>query len=104
MRYYAPPVTSASIAAALAGADLSLGASQAAVWSGRSRISSGADGTLVLRNNAGTGFTMLQLGGTSSSFPAVRRPSSARCASSKAVRNAWSARGCWSSAAAVRCC
>jgi len=73
MRYSAPPVSSASIAAALSGADLSLGAAQAVVWSGRSQIGSGADGTLSLRNNAGTGFTLLQFGGTTSSFPAIKR-------------------------------
>jgi hypothetical protein len=31
------------------------------------------DGTLRLTNNAGTGFTLLQFGGTTSSFPALKR-------------------------------
>lgn len=42
-------------------------------WSGRSLMSSGADGVIVLQNNALTDFGRLQFGGTSSSFPALKR-------------------------------
>lgn len=36
-------------------------------------ITAPADGNLLLRNNAGTNFGLLQLGGTTSSFPAWKR-------------------------------
>lgn len=39
----------------------------------RSQITSAADNTLLLRNNAGTDFSLLQLGGTTSAFPAIQR-------------------------------
>jgi hypothetical protein len=43
------------------------------VYSTRSKISSSADGILVLNDNAGTSFSRLALGGTTSSFPALAR-------------------------------
>jgi hypothetical protein len=42
-------------------------------WSGRSRMYSSADGVIELTNAAVTGFTRLCFGGTSSSFPALKR-------------------------------
>ena len=42
-------------------------------WAGRSRISSPADGNILLTNAAGTDFSRLQLGGTSASYPAIKR-------------------------------
>jgi len=42
-------------------------------WGSRSRIQSSADGVFELFNNAVNNFTRLNLGGTSSSFPAVAR-------------------------------
>ncbi len=39
----------------------------------RSSIASLADGNLTLFNNAGTGFGLLQLGGDSAAFPAIKR-------------------------------
>lgn len=53
----------------LAGGTLSAGA--AIVWSGRSQITSPVDGVFLLRNNAGTGFTKIQMGGTTSGFVAI---------------------------------
>jgi hypothetical protein len=50
-----------------------LGASAARFWSGRSQVTSPADGNILLQNNAGTGFTRLQLGGTTGSFPSIFR-------------------------------
>ncbi len=44
-------------------------------WSGRSTLSSGADGLVRLSSNAGTGFDRLQFGGTTASFPAIKRSS-----------------------------
>jgi hypothetical protein len=45
--------------------------------SSRGSISANADGEFVLLNNAGTSFTRLDFGGTTSSFPALRRTSAA---------------------------
>lgn len=42
-------------------------------WSGRTLMSSPADGQLLLFNNAGTNFTRVMFGGTTSAFPAIRR-------------------------------
>lgn len=42
-------------------------------WTGRSLLASGADGKVRLSNNAGTDFEVLQFGGTTSSFPALKR-------------------------------
>ena len=42
-------------------------------FSGRSYISSPADGVIRLLNNAGTDFARLQFGGTTASFPALAR-------------------------------
>lgn len=42
-------------------------------WTGRSEIQSPADGSLLLTNNAGTGFSFLMLGGTTNAFPAIAR-------------------------------
>lgn len=46
-------------------------------WPGRSKICSSADGLIELTNNAGTGFTRLNLGGTTTSFPAITRSGAA---------------------------
>jgi len=42
-------------------------------WSTRSTIGSPSDGVIVLRNNADSDFSRLQFGGTTSSFPALKR-------------------------------
>lgn len=42
-------------------------------WSGRSEISSPADGNILLTNDAGTDFGRISLGGTTSSYPALKR-------------------------------
>lgn len=38
-----------------------------------SQISDSSDGVILLRNNAGDGFTRLQFGGTTSAFPSLKR-------------------------------
>lgn len=48
-------------------------AAQTLQWNGRSQIASGADGYLTLLNSAGTDFTSLRFGGTTSSFPMLKR-------------------------------
>jgi hypothetical protein len=53
----------------LAGAGFLLG------WSGRGHFVAPSDGVFTLRNNAGTDFTRLQFGGTTSAFPAIKRSS-----------------------------
>ncbi len=45
------------------------------VLTGKSAISSSFDGNILLQNNALTGFDRLQFGGTTSSFPALKRSS-----------------------------
>jgi hypothetical protein len=42
-------------------------------WNGRSRIGSSSDGIISISNAAGTDFNRLQIGGTTSSFPALKR-------------------------------
>lgn len=54
-------------------ANITLGASNNLNWTGRSRISSAADGQILLANGAATTFDALQLGGVTASFPAIRR-------------------------------
>lgn len=48
-------------------------AAQVITFNGRSKISSAADGTVVITNNAGTNFDKLQFGGTTGSYPALTR-------------------------------
>lgn len=54
-----------------------LGASSTLSWLGRSIITSPADGDIRLTDNAGTDFDVLQFGGGTSSFPALRRTNNA---------------------------
>lgn len=46
-------------------------------WTSRSIMQSPADGNILLLNNAGTAFTALQFGGTTASFPELKRVSAA---------------------------
>jgi hypothetical protein len=55
--------------------NITCGASGAFIWSGRSMIQSANDGQIRLLNNAQTDFGLLQFGGTTSSFPALKRNS-----------------------------
>lgn len=48
------------------------GSTQPFVWSGRSKLTSPSDGIVTLNNNAANGFTRLQMGGTTASFPAIK--------------------------------
>lgn len=50
-----------------------LGAANAVTWTGRAKITSPADSVFLLQNNAGSDFSMLKFGGTTSSFPALKR-------------------------------
>lgn len=44
-------------------------------WNGASAMYSPSDGVIKLANNANNGFSLLQFGGTTSSFPALKRSS-----------------------------
>lgn len=56
-----------------AGQNISLGSTNLLTFLSRLRISTGADGNALLQNNAQTSFGLLQFGGTTSSFPAIKR-------------------------------
>ncbi len=46
-------------------------------WTARSFMTSPADGQILIQNSAGTDFTRLQFGGTTSGFPCIKRLSAA---------------------------
>lgn len=57
---------------------LSLATASSLTWAfTRSRITSPSDGVLALQNNAQTDFSRLQFGGTTSSFPSLKRTGAA---------------------------
>lgn len=57
----------------LAGGDMTMQVPNALIsWSGRSVLRSTGDGAVLLQNNAGTGFTSLNFGSTTSSFPELK--------------------------------
>lgn len=58
---------------AVAAGSVTAGASSALVLSGRSQVQSPADGNLLISNNAAADFSLLQFGGISASFPALKR-------------------------------
>lgn len=45
------------------------------VWTSKSKISCPTNNNILIQNNGGTDFGLLQLGGTTSSFPAIKRSS-----------------------------
>ena len=54
---------------------VAIGATQSFAWSARSSILSPSDGVIRLNNAATTDFSRLQFGGTTSSFPSLKRSS-----------------------------
>jgi hypothetical protein len=56
-----------------ASAGLLISSAARVFWSGRATIGSPADGIINLLNTAETGFTRLNFGGTTSSFPSITR-------------------------------
>lgn len=64
-------VTSAG--AITSGSTLSVEPGSSLLWTGKSRIKSGADGNFEFYNNAANDFGLLRFGGTTSSFPALKR-------------------------------
>ena len=66
--------TGVSSTGTITGTDIIAGAGNSHTWTGRSKISSAADGRISLTDNAGTSFTRLNLGpDASASFPALKR-------------------------------
>lgn len=63
--------------AAFTASTYAVDAAGALTWAGRSQIKSAADGNVQLGDNAGTAFGLLQFGGTSTSYPALKRSSAA---------------------------
>lgn len=57
----------------VSGGNINLPAANSIFWTTRGLIKSPADSILCITNNAETDFNRLQLGGTSSSFPAIKR-------------------------------
>ncbi|MBS0369011.1 MAG: hypothetical protein JSS57_07415 [Proteobacteria bacterium] len=69
--------TITAAASIISAAHLWAGTSSAIRWNGtKSAMFSPADGNILLQNNAATDFGLLQFGGTSSSFPALKRSGS----------------------------
>ena len=58
---------------ALFAGDVATANAKAFYWGTRSVMTSPSDGVIRLANSAGTDFTRLQFGGTTASFPALRR-------------------------------
>lgn len=56
-----------------AGTSVGAGSSNSFNWSARSKMFSPADGTIEFQNQAQTDFSRLQLGGTTSAFPSIKR-------------------------------
>lgn len=54
-------------------ASVTVGAGNTLKWNGYSQIAGSVNGVIALYNNAGTDFSRLQFGGTTSSFPALKR-------------------------------
>lgn len=64
-----------SVGSITSGANLFAAAASTIGWTGRSAILSPSDGTITLTNNAGSAFSLLNFGGATSSFPALKRSS-----------------------------
>lgn len=59
----------------IASGSIRAGAASALAWVGRAKMESPADSVITLLNGAGSDFARLQFGGTTSSFPALKRSS-----------------------------
>jgi hypothetical protein len=67
--------TVAAIGSLTTGGDITLATASALIMSGRIVFSPSADGVLTINNGAGTSFGRLNFGGSTSSFPALKRSS-----------------------------
>jgi len=66
-----------SVGSITSGTGFVAGNSNSYQWTGRSKVTSPSDGVIMLANQASGDFTRLQFGGTTSSFPALRRTTTA---------------------------
>lgn len=57
----------------ITGGQFTAGAADWIVWAGRSAFQSPSNGVVTIHNNNNTDFARLQLGGTTTSFPAIKR-------------------------------
>lgn len=58
---------------AYTGTSLTVASTGPVIFGARSKISSAADGNILVSNNAATSFGLLQLGGITNAFPAMKR-------------------------------
>lgn len=65
--------TTGAFSGAISCTNLTAGAANTIEWSGRSGLTSSADGIINLFNNAQSGFTRLNFGGTTAGFPSLVR-------------------------------
>jgi hypothetical protein len=63
----------ATFAGAISGTNITASTGAYYAWTAKSRIKSPSDGVVTLLNAAETDFTRLQFGGTTASFPAIKR-------------------------------
>ena len=63
----------ATFAGAISGTNITASTGAYYAWTAKSRIKSPSDGIVTLLNAAETDFTRLQFGGTTASFPALKR-------------------------------
>ncbi len=75
IRAYASSTGITPVESGLPLAGGTLASTAAIVFGARGSISASADGVFVLKDTAGTSFSRLALGGTTSSFPAIKRNS-----------------------------
>lgn len=61
----------------VSGSNIRTSSSGSYQWTGRGRMNSPSDGIITLFNNGSTDFSRLQFGGTTSSFPAIKRNAAA---------------------------
>lgn len=81
--------------------ELRAGSAQGISWASRTLMASPSDGVMTLSNNASTDFSRLQFGGTTSSFPALKRNAAVlevRLADDSAAANLNAANGAFAGA------
>jgi hypothetical protein len=61
-----------TVGSLVSSGNVQAGAANIFNWNGRSRMMSAADGIINVANNANTGFTRFDFGGTTSSFPSLQ--------------------------------
>lgn len=70
--YFSGDVTAANFTST-GGNGVTVASGAEYIFTSRGRIAAASDGVILMRNNAATDFSRLQFGGTSSSFPSIKR-------------------------------